>query len=117
MADFSWVQLGIRGDKLIAVTEESHRKAGEKIKDQAAELTALKQANEELEADKERLDYLIEQCYLPDDHPTSGVFMVVDEESLSFGSYTGRTEEDRAAVRVAISKAIAMEKPTHDLHR
>ena len=70
-----------------------------------SELQSLRDRIAELEADKERMDWLSDECYLPNDHPEEGIFMVVDEKSLSFGSYTGRTKEDRAAVRNAIDKA------------
>ena len=59
--------------------------------------------------DTDRLNWLSERCYLPEDHPDKGLFVVVDEESAPMGSFLAEREFNRAALRLAIDRMISLE--------
>ena len=63
--------------------------------------------------DTERLDWLAERCYLPGDHPDKGILVVVDEQAAPLGSFSCGRENDRAALRAAIDRMIALESNAH----
>ncbi len=52
------------------------------------------------------LDWLSHECFLPNDHPEDGLFVVVSEKFAPIGSFTCNAENDKAVFRQAIRQAI-----------
>lgn len=57
-------------------------------------------------ADSERLDYLIAQCYLPDDCPRKGIYLVAAYDAIPAGHYGLNEEHSKQVVRAAIDAAL-----------
>lgn len=65
-----------------------------------------------LRRDKERLDWLATQCYLPGEHPDDGLLVIVSEKFAPYGSFTLNEKHDAAVFRAAIDAAQAQEGRT-----
>lgn len=56
--------------------------------------------------DTEILNWLAEQCFLPDDRPNTGVYAVMSEQYAPLGAFTGDNERDHATFRIGVIKAM-----------
>lgn len=59
-----------------------------------------------LPSDTDMLNWLAQRCYLPGDHPDDGILVVVSTEFSPLGEFTCNEENDNAALRRAIARAM-----------
>lgn len=57
-------------------------------------------------SDSEMLDWLIAECYFPDDHPKNGIFLCAGEDAIPHGGITLNPIKDAKIVRAAIASAM-----------
>jgi hypothetical protein len=56
--------------------------------------------------DTEMLNWLADRCYYPNDHPDDSIAVLVPDKFAPHGAFTCGNENDRAALRNAIEKAV-----------
>ncbi len=61
--------------------------------------------------DTEMLDWLARECYLPEDHPSNQLCVLVPESVLPLGAFTMNPENDKKVLRDAIQREMSKHEP------